>query len=219
VLYCLRTDPVPDHAVSVKEHLTALLDRQLTVWWLQDTVFREPRVDIVMEINVPLCRQSAYLSVLCSLYPAVLGDAMDEIAYFGASAGFSYGVTQARLSGFQVAMSGYSHNMDHWVALVMETFVAVPVSEERFQAAKALLLQVATLSFTVVYVTALVRTCTWEQWWYGFMGCSACLCCCPGQDMRNLKFGQVYQQAQRELRQLMRTSPFPVDTLVTVIGS
>ena len=97
---------MPDYAVSVKEHLTPLLERQMTVWWLQDHVFREPKVEVVVEVNVPLCRRSAVHAVLCTLYSSVVADSMSELAYAGTLAGYSYSIALARVSGFQITMSG-----------------------------------------------------------------------------------------------------------------
>lgn len=59
-----------------------------------------------MEINEPLCRQSAPNTVLCDLHASMVSLALSNDADLAAKAGYGFVVRPARISGFEIMMSG-----------------------------------------------------------------------------------------------------------------
>ncbi len=97
----------------------------------------------------------------------------------------------------------------------MEAFAARNASADHFAAAKAEYIDVSGPCLPTLKGSPLRR-----MWGRCRLG-GACVCA-PElflQDVSNLKFGQVYQQAQRVTRYLMRTTRFSVPELLEAAGT
>ena len=110
-----------------------------------------------------------------------------------------------------VSVVRYSHKMPLWVNTVTERFANVTVTEERFQAARTLFVQVGSLPWALNTLRSVQELLCYSRWWRALAGLP--------QDMRNVKYGQVYQQAQRQLRLLMRTTLYTPAELAEAAGN
>ena len=112
-----------------------------TVWWLQDTEFQRPFVDVRLQLDVSV-QPTPRNAVLMALYVQAVKDHLQLEAYEAARAGFAFSLSSsARPAVLSLALTGYSSGMHAWLAAVVNGTAHPALHVDRFEATRALVLQ------------------------------------------------------------------------------
>lgn len=111
-------------------------------WWLQDTMFAMPKMEVRATLVTPAADDSARAHVLSTLLVMFVEDTLQERSYDAALAGLGYSLSLlSTTSGFEVSCSGWSHHLPQWTAFVLDAFRSPVLTQRRLEELKASLLQ------------------------------------------------------------------------------
>eukprot|EP00752_Nemacystus_decipiens_P004086 g3739.t1 len=80
----------------------------LTLWHLQDRIFMQPRAEIYLKVETPVCNESARSAALCELVVRLVNDSLVEYSYAAYVAELQYDL-KATDMGFEIHVSGFDH--------------------------------------------------------------------------------------------------------------
>ena len=108
--------------VDYKEPKLLISNSKCKLWYKPDTLFKMPKLNMIILIQTPIVYQSPTSSVLSRLYVQILQDYITDFSYQASVASLYCYITNSR-KGIELHISGYNHKLSNLLSHVIQSML------------------------------------------------------------------------------------------------